>query len=125
MFGRNSEAPVPVLAASSPGDCFWVALEASRIAIKYMVPVIVLSDGYLANGAEPWRVPGVEELPAFPVRFRTDPEGFRPYEREPAHPVAARGSSRARPGSSTAWAASRSRTAPATSATTRSTTRPW
>jgi 2-oxoglutarate/2-oxoacid ferredoxin oxidoreductase subunit alpha len=83
LFGRNSEAPVPVLAASSPGDCFWVAIEASRIAIKYMVPVIVLSDGYLANGAEPWRVPSVEELPEIPVRFRTDPAGFRPYAREP------------------------------------------
>jgi 2-oxoglutarate ferredoxin oxidoreductase subunit alpha len=83
LFGRNSEAPVPVLAASSPGDCFWVALEASRIAIKYMVPVIVLSDGYLANGAEPWRVPSVEEIPEIPVRFRTDPAAFRPYEREP------------------------------------------
>jgi 2-oxoglutarate ferredoxin oxidoreductase subunit alpha len=83
LFGRNSEAPVPVLAASSPGDCFWVALEASRIAVKYMVPVIVLSDGYLANGAEPWRVPAVEELPEIPVRFRTEPAGFRPYEREP------------------------------------------
>jgi 2-oxoglutarate ferredoxin oxidoreductase subunit alpha len=83
LFGRNSEAPVPVLAASSPGDCFWVALEASRIAIKYMVPVIVLSDGYLANGAEPWRVPTVEELPEIPVVFRTDPAGFRPYERAP------------------------------------------
>jgi 2-oxoglutarate ferredoxin oxidoreductase subunit alpha len=83
LFGRNSEAPLPVLAASSPGDCFWVALEASRIAIKYMVPVIVLSDGYLANGAEPWRIPDLAELPQFPVRFRTDPAGFRPYEREP------------------------------------------
>jgi 2-oxoglutarate ferredoxin oxidoreductase subunit alpha len=83
LFGRNSEAPVPVLAASSPGDCFWVALEASRIAIKYMVPVIVLSDGYLANGAEPWRVPSIEELPEIPVSFRTDPAGFRPYAREP------------------------------------------
>ncbi len=83
LFGRNSEAPVPVLAPSSPGDCFWVALEASRIAIKYMVPVIVLSDGYLANGAEPWRVPTLEELPEITVRFRTDPAGFRPYAREP------------------------------------------
>ena len=83
LFGRNSEAPVPVLAASSPGDCFWVALEASRIAIKYMVPVIVLSDGYLANGAEPWRIPDVSELPEMTVHFRTDPAGFRPYEREP------------------------------------------
>jgi 2-oxoglutarate ferredoxin oxidoreductase subunit alpha len=81
MFGRNSEAPVPVLAAATPGDCFWIALEASRIAVKYMVPVIVLSDGYLANGAEPWRVPEVDELPEIPVRFHTDPEGFRPYAR--------------------------------------------
>ena len=83
LFGRNSEAPVPVLAPSSPGDCFWVALEASRIAVKYMVPVIVLSDGYLANGAEPWRIPELSELPEIRVRFRTDPAGFRPYEREP------------------------------------------
>jgi len=74
---------VPVLAPSSPGDCFWIALEASRIAIKYMVPVIVLSDGYLANGAEPWRVPSLAELPSIPVRFRTDPADFRPYAREP------------------------------------------
>jgi 2-oxoglutarate ferredoxin oxidoreductase subunit alpha len=83
LFGRNSEAPIPVLAASTPGDCFWVALEASRIALKYMVPVIVLSDGYLANGAEPWRVPDVEELPEIPVRLRTDPQGFLPYQRDP------------------------------------------
>ena len=83
LFGRNSEAPVPVVAASSPGDCFWVALEASRIALKYMVPVILLSDGYLANGAEPWRIPEVKDLPEMKVSFRTDPAGFRPYEREP------------------------------------------
>jgi 2-oxoglutarate ferredoxin oxidoreductase subunit alpha len=83
IFGRNSEAPVPVLAASTPGDCFWVALEASRIAVKYMVPVIVLSDGYLANGAEPWKIPTLQELPDFPVKFRTDPEGFQPYLRDP------------------------------------------
>jgi len=83
LFGRNSEAPVPVLAAATPGDCFWIALEASRIAIKYMVPVIVLSDGYLANGAEPWRIPELSELPEFPVRYRTEPEGFLPYARDP------------------------------------------
>jgi len=83
MFGRNSEAPVPVLAPSTPGDCFWIALEASRIALKYMVPVIVLSDGYLANGAEPWRIPTAEEIPAIPVKFATDPEGFYPYKRDP------------------------------------------
>jgi 2-oxoglutarate ferredoxin oxidoreductase subunit alpha len=84
MYGRNSEAPVPVLAPSSPGDCFWVALEASRIAIKYMVPVIILSDGYLANGAEPWKVPTVAELPQIPVHFETNPDGFLPYNRNPS-----------------------------------------
>jgi len=83
LYGRNSEAPIPVLAASTPGDCFWVALEASRIALKYMVPVIVLSDGYLANGAEPWKIPTLDELPAIPVRYRTEREGFMPYSRDP------------------------------------------
>jgi 2-oxoglutarate ferredoxin oxidoreductase subunit alpha len=83
LFGRNSEAPIPVLAPSSPGDCFWMALEASRIAIKHMVPVIILSDGYLANGAEPWKVPTVADLPEIPVHFETNPEGFLPYRRDP------------------------------------------
>jgi 2-oxoglutarate ferredoxin oxidoreductase subunit alpha len=83
MFSRNSEAPVPVLAPSTPGDCFWVAVEACRIALKYMVPVIILSDGYLANGAEPWRIPKEEEIPEIPVKFATDPEGFMPYKRNP------------------------------------------
>jgi len=83
LFGRNSEAPIPVLAPSTPGDCFWIALEASRIAIKYMVPVIVLSDGYLANGAEPWKIPDVSQLPEIPVNFQNNPEGFRPYKRNP------------------------------------------
>ncbi len=84
LYGRNSEAPVPVLAPSSPGDCFWIALEASRIAIKYMVPVIILSDGYLANGAEPWKIPTVAELPQIPVHFETNPDGFLPYKRNPS-----------------------------------------
>ncbi len=83
LFGRNSEAPVPVLAPSTPGDCFWIAMEASRIATKYMVPVIVLSDGYLANGAEPWRVPSVKDLPEFPVKFETNGVDFKPYRRDP------------------------------------------
>jgi 2-oxoglutarate/2-oxoacid ferredoxin oxidoreductase subunit alpha len=83
LFGRNSEAPIPVLAPSSPGDCFWIALEASRIAIKYMVPVIILSDGYLANGAEPWKIPTLDELPEIPVKYVTDPVGFQPYKRNP------------------------------------------
>jgi 2-oxoglutarate ferredoxin oxidoreductase subunit alpha len=83
MFGRNSEAPIPIIAAATPGDCFWAALEACRIAVKYMVPVILLSDGYLANGAEPWRVPDVSEIPEIPVHFATNPEGFKPYKRNP------------------------------------------
>jgi len=86
LFGRNSEAPIPILAASTPSDCFWVALEASRIAIKYMVPVIILSDGYLANGAEPWRIPNVEDIPEIPVHFAKEansPNGFLPYKRDP------------------------------------------
>ena len=83
LYGRNSEAPLPVLAASTPGDCFWIAGEASRIAVKYMIPVIVLSDGYLANGAEPWRIPDIADVPTFPVHFETNPEGFMPYRRDP------------------------------------------
>ena len=83
LYGRNSEAPLPVLAACTPGDCFWIAVEASRIALKYMIPVIVLSDGYLANGAEPWRIPSLDEVPKFPVHFETNPEGFLPYRRDP------------------------------------------
>jgi 2-oxoglutarate/2-oxoacid ferredoxin oxidoreductase subunit alpha len=83
LYGRNSEAPIPVLAASTPGDCFWVALEACRIALKYMVPVIILSDGYLANGAEPWRIPELSEIPDFPVTFATDPATYQPYKRNP------------------------------------------
>jgi 2-oxoglutarate ferredoxin oxidoreductase subunit alpha len=83
LFGRNSEAPIPVLAAATPGDCFWIAVEACRIALKYMVPVIVLSDGYLANGAEPWRIPSVDEIPGITVQFATDPRDFHPYKRHP------------------------------------------
>jgi 2-oxoglutarate ferredoxin oxidoreductase subunit alpha len=83
LFGRNSEAPIPVLAPATAGDCFWIALEASRIAIKYMVPVIILSDGYLANGAEPWKIPNIEDLPKFEVKYETNPVGFQPYKRNP------------------------------------------
>lgn len=82
LFGRNSEAPIPVIAASTPADCFWVAIEACRIAIKYMVPVIILSDGYLANGAEPWRIPKAEEIPEIPVHFAKDPATYQPYKRD-------------------------------------------
>jgi len=87
MFGRNGEAPVPVIAPKSPGDCFDAALEAARIAVTYRTPVILLSDGYLANGAEPWAVPSVADLPAIRVDFATKPNGengeFLPYLRDP------------------------------------------
>jgi len=84
LYGRNSEAPVVVLAPATPGDCFFIAYEAVRIATKYMVPVIVLSDGFLANGSEPWRIPDPSTLPPIEVHFRTDPDGFFPYLRDPA-----------------------------------------
>jgi 2-oxoglutarate/2-oxoacid ferredoxin oxidoreductase subunit alpha len=83
LFGRNSEAPIPVIAPSTPSECFWAALEASRIAVKYMVPVIILSDGYLANGAEPWRIPELHEIPDFHAKFETNPVDFKPYRRDP------------------------------------------
>jgi 2-oxoglutarate ferredoxin oxidoreductase subunit alpha len=94
MFGRNGEAPLPVIAPRSPGDCFDAALEACRIALAYRTPVILLSDGYLANGAEPWAVPAVDELPDLrgAVAFATEPNGqaadgeegvFLPYLRDP------------------------------------------
>jgi len=83
LYGRNSDAPLCVLAPQSPGDCFAMAIEAVRIATKYMTPVIVLSDGYIANGAEPWAVPSFADLPEIKVEFHTDPEGFHPYLRDP------------------------------------------
>jgi 2-oxoglutarate ferredoxin oxidoreductase subunit alpha len=83
MYGRNSESPVPVLAPATPGECFSSVLEAFRLAVKYMTPVIVLSDSYLANSSEPWLIPDVDALPKAPVRLRTDPAGFRPYVRDP------------------------------------------
>jgi 2-oxoglutarate ferredoxin oxidoreductase subunit alpha len=85
MFGRNGEAPVPVVAASTPSDCFHAAIEAARIALKYRTPVVLLSDGYLANGSEPWLLPDVAELPEIKVEFASEPnhEGeFWPYLRD-------------------------------------------
>jgi 2-oxoglutarate/2-oxoacid ferredoxin oxidoreductase subunit alpha len=88
MFGRNGEAPIPVIAPRSPGDCFDAAMEACRIALTYRTPVILLSDGYLANGAEPWAIPAVDELPdlTHAVQFATEPNGedgeFLPYLRD-------------------------------------------
>jgi 2-oxoglutarate ferredoxin oxidoreductase subunit alpha len=84
LYGRNSESPTVVLAPATPGDCFYVAYEAVRIAIKYMVPVMVLSDGFLANGSEPWLIPDPATLPPIDVQFRTETEGFFAYLRDPA-----------------------------------------
>ena len=81
MYGRHGEAPVPVLAPATPGDCFFMVLEAFRIALKYMTPVIVLSDGGLANASEPWKIPDVQQLPDLTPSFHTDPENFSPYHR--------------------------------------------
>src|SRR6188472_857716 len=75
LFGRNSESPVPVIAASSPGDCFYAAIEAARIALKYRTPVYLLSDAYLANGSEPWLLPDVAQLPDISVEFASRPNG--------------------------------------------------
>ena len=83
LFGRNGESPIPVLAASSPADCFDTAIEACRLAVRYMTPVMFLSDGYIANGSEPWRLPKVEDLPDLRTEFRTEAEGFQPYLRNP------------------------------------------
>jgi 2-oxoglutarate ferredoxin oxidoreductase subunit alpha len=82
LHGRHGEAPLVVIAANSPADCFDVAMEAVRLATKFMTPVIMLSDAYLANAAEPWAIPDADRLPEFPVRFRTDPDGFHPFLRD-------------------------------------------
>ncbi|MFF3113832.1 2-oxoacid:acceptor oxidoreductase subunit alpha [Kitasatospora sp. NPDC057904] len=87
MFGRNGEAPVPIVAPATPAECFAAALEAARIAVTYRTPVFLLSDGYLANGSEPWRIPEVDELPVIEPDFATGPNredgAFWPYQRDP------------------------------------------
>jgi 2-oxoglutarate ferredoxin oxidoreductase subunit alpha len=91
MYGRASESPLPIVAAKSPSDCFFAAIEATRLALKYRTPVILLSDGYLANGSEPWRLPDISELPSIAVEFATEPNHadadgnpvFWPYLRDP------------------------------------------
>src|SRR4029077_4983436 len=89
MFGRNGESPVPVIAAASPADCFNAAIEAARIAVKYRTPVILLSDGYLANGSEPWRTPDTASLPDLSAEFSfagpagPDAAAFEPFRRDP------------------------------------------
>ncbi len=82
MYGRHGEAPVAVVAAQSPADCFFMAVEAARIAVKFMTPVILLTDGYLAFGSEPLRIPKFEDLPEIDIKFRTEVEGFQPYLRD-------------------------------------------
>ncbi|QIQ03245.1 2-oxoacid:acceptor oxidoreductase subunit alpha [Streptomyces liangshanensis] len=91
MYGRNGEAPVPIVAPQTPADCFDAAIDAARIAVTYRTPVFLLSDGYLANGSEPWRIPEIEELPDLRVAFASGPnheladgtEVFWPYKRDP------------------------------------------
>jgi 2-oxoglutarate ferredoxin oxidoreductase subunit alpha len=82
LYGRNGESPMPVLAAKSPGDTFYCAIEAVKIATRYMVPVMLLSDGYIANGSEPWPLPNLTALPRFEVVHRTDPNSYFVYERD-------------------------------------------
>lgn len=83
MYGRNGESPICVLAAATPGDCFYMALEAARIATQYMTPVVLLTDGYLANGAEPWAIPSADALPQFKVTHHKQTQGFHPFVRDP------------------------------------------
>jgi 2-oxoglutarate ferredoxin oxidoreductase subunit alpha len=83
VYGRNADSPVVVLAARSPADCFEVAIEAVRLATKYMTPVILLTDGYIVNAAEPWRIPDMDDFEPFPVKFHENSEGFHPFLRDP------------------------------------------
>ncbi|MCP4295065.1 MAG: 2-oxoacid:acceptor oxidoreductase subunit alpha [Proteobacteria bacterium] len=83
VWGRNGEAPIPVVAAKSPSDCFHQAIEAARIAMKYMTPVFLMTDGYLGNGSEAFKIPQVDDLPVLTVKQRTDPENFNSYHRNP------------------------------------------
>ena len=83
MYGRNGDSPVAIVAPATPSECFTMAVEAYRIALKYMVPVIYLSDGYLGNGSEPWRIPSLADLPDVTYRYHTDPDTFSPYRRDP------------------------------------------
>jgi len=82
MFGRNGECPVAIVAPATPGDCFRMAFEAFRIATLFMTPVFFLSDGYLGNGSEPWKIPTIDKLPKIGIKFRKDPQGFHPYLRD-------------------------------------------
>jgi 2-oxoglutarate ferredoxin oxidoreductase subunit alpha len=83
MFGRNGDSPMPVIAPATPGECFDLAIEAWRLALKYVTPVVYLSDAFLATGAEPWKIPSLDSLPDIAVPNWTEREGFHPYERDP------------------------------------------
>jgi 2-oxoglutarate ferredoxin oxidoreductase subunit alpha len=83
VYGRNADSPIAVLAARSPADCFEVGIEAARLATKFMTPVMLLTDGYIMNAAEPWKIPDMDGVAPFPVSFRTDAEGFQPFLRDP------------------------------------------
>ena len=83
MYGRNGEAPIPIIAAKSPADCFRAAYEAVEVAFKYTTPVILQSDGYIGNGAEPWLIPEPEDLPEIEIKYADNAEKFNPYERNP------------------------------------------
>ena len=83
FFGRNGESPIPVISASTPADCFTMAIEACRIAAESMTPVFLMADGYLVTSSEPWKIPDPSEIPPINVQNRTDPEGFQPYMRDP------------------------------------------
>lgn len=83
MFGRNGDSPMPVVAPATPGDCFEMAVEAARLALKYMTPVVYLSDAFLATGSEPWKIPSVAEMPPIDVPNATDRDTYRPYLRDP------------------------------------------
>ena len=83
VYGRNGDAPLVVLASATPADCFETAIEAVRLAVRHMTPVMLLSDGYLSNAAEPWLVPDIDSFPSFPVCFETEAEGFHPFLRDP------------------------------------------
>ena len=82
LYGRHGESPIPVLAAQSPSDCFYAGIEAVRMAVKYRMPIMLLTDGYIANGSEPWRLPEMEELKPIDCNFATNPDGFLPYNRD-------------------------------------------
>ena len=127
LFGRNGECPVPVIAAASPSDCFAAVIEAFTIAVKYMTPVFFLSDGYIANGAEPWLIPDVSKLPEDRRHASDRSERSRraSCRTSATKTWSAPGRCPARRAWSTASADWKSRTSPATSTTSRSTTRTW